>query len=471
MKLFSKKFLIIGMLAFTLSCDDNDISQKEKINNWILSNMQYFYYWTDDIPNSTNKSLAPDAYFESLLSDQDRFSWIQENYQELLDALQGVTKEAGFEFVLYNDSNTPGNVIAQLLYVKPNSPASTAQLKRGDVITQINNQTLTVSNYQSLLRELATNYTITYRPINIETESFGSTTTLSLSPVEYAENPNFLHTVFTEGEHKIGYYVYNLFSTGTVAGSSEYNNEMDAIFADFKAQNITELVLDLRFNSGGAETATRNLASLIAPNVTVDDVFAKREYNEQINNELLSDPEFGAEFFLTKFLSKSQNIGSQLTRMYVLTGSRTASASELLINGLKPYLSDIFLIGEQTVGKNVGSISIDDEENSSNTWGMQPIVVKVFNVNNQSDYSDGFAPNILDEDNSLYLYPLGDSRERLLSIALQQITGIATAPQLRVAYERNRRTVIGSSLDKKIISNKIILDPAVSERILKKLKH
>jgi carboxyl-terminal processing protease len=82
-----------------------------------------------------------------------------------------------------------------------------------------------------------------------------------------------------------------------------------------------------------------------------------------------------------------------------------------------------FLIGDVTVGKNVGSISIYEEDDENNTWGMQPIVAKSYNSLNQSDYGDGFQPNVADLDNTLILYPLGDENEALLSLAIDHITG------------------------------------------------
>jgi C-terminal processing protease CtpA/Prc len=221
---------------------------------------------------------------------------------------------------------------------------------------------------------------------------------------------------------------------------------MDNIFAGFKSKGITDLILDLRFNSGGSELSANNLASLIAPEPG-NKLFFRREYNTRVENEILADPGAGASFLQSKLNAKAENIGSQLSgRVYILTGSRTASASELIINGLNPYM-DVFLIGDVTYGKNVGSISLYDEEDPRNTWGMQPIVVKVYNSLNQSDYSNGFIPDIENKDNNLFIYPLGDTREELLSKALEQITGIPVGG--RKGFVGKKSEVIGHSLDEK----------------------
>src|SRR6185436_12247973 len=130
---------VLLFVTLISSCNSNEpVSQNEYVNRWILEKMDLYYLWNKDIPNSPNKSQEPDVFFESLLSNEDRFSWIQDNYQELLNSLQGVNKEAGYEFLLYRDNTNPENVLAQVVYVKTGSPAASKDLKRGDIITQIN---------------------------------------------------------------------------------------------------------------------------------------------------------------------------------------------------------------------------------------------------------------------------------------------------------------------------------------------
>jgi C-terminal processing protease CtpA/Prc len=417
--------------------------------------MKEAYYWTDRIPTSPNKALSPDLFFESLLvKPDDRFSWIQDNYQDLLKSLQGVSKEAGYEFALYRANSTNNNVLAQLLYIKKASPAQLAGLNRGDVIDQINNQQLTIENYQTLLQSIGEPHSVTYRPYSASTNTVGAPKTISLTTVEYAENPNFLDKVITVNNRKIGYYVYNLFSTGATADNTQYNDEMDAVFARFKAAEITDLVLDLRFNSGGAESATVNLASLIGKGADATKVFAKRQYNSNLTNQILNDPKFGAEFLLTRFKSKPQNVGALLrnSRVYILTGTRSASASELLINGLRPFM-DVFLVGAKTVGKNVGSTTLSEPNDPKNKWGMQPIIVKSFNSLDQSDYANGFTPNIEDADNGAQL-PLGDTGEKLLSLAIQHISSSGRI----AATEKTMGQSLGYSFEFKRRNSDLVID-------------
>jgi C-terminal processing protease CtpA/Prc len=449
--------LALGALIAFPACneDDNSGGGNKHVNTWIYDNMELYYLWNTELPNSPNKSKDPDEFFNSLLSDQDRFSWIQEDYIELLNSLQGVNKEAGYEFKLYLESEGSENVIAQIMYIKAGSLVETEgkDLMRGDVITHINTERMTTANYQELLGEISEGHTIQYSRGGIDKG------TLTLNTAEFAENPNFMSKIIDTGDgHKIGYYVYNFFATGPTSTSNQYNSEMDAIFNEFKSEAITDLVVDLRYNSGGAEGATINLASLIGDNIDNTITFTRRQYNNDLQAALINDPNYGYDFLIKKFTTKAANVGPLLNngRVYILTSSRTASASELLINGLKPHM-DVFLIGDVTVGKNVGSISIYEDNDPKNTWGMQPIVVKSYNSANQSNYSEGFLPNVSDLDNDLDLKAIGDEEEILLSLAIDHITG-SSAGRNKLNARRGGLESLGTSADFKRGSYNLVID-------------
>lgn len=447
-------FLILT--TFLLSCKEEEpiINKPQSdaanryVNEWILENMQEWYLWNDELPTGTDLNLKPEEYFAELLTVDDRFSWIQPNYEELLSSLQGVNREAGFEFVLYRENPSSEKVVAQILYVKPGTPAEAAGLNRGDMISKINGQSISTSNYESLIQSLKKDHTLTLKSVAPESQTYGAERTAALSVVDYSENPNYLYKIIEDSDRKIGYYVYNFFAAGVSEGSKQYDEEMEQIFSFFKNEGITDLVLDLRFNSGGSETSAKTLASHIGSGITSADLFFNRVYNEEVMTQIKNSPELGPDFLKSYFQDKPSNVGGQLAnnRIYILTSSRTASASELIINGLDPYM-DVYLIGDVTYGKNVGSISIYEQDDPDNAWGLQPIVVKVSNSAGFAEYGDGFIPDIENKDNSLFLFPLGDERENLLATAIAHIKGV-TEPG-RVSASTLPRSIIGHSLDLK----------------------
>lgn len=427
----------------------------EYVNSWIQENMEYWYLWNKELPEGGDKNIDPEAYFDALLSKEDRFSWIQSNYQDLLNSLQGISKESGYEFVLYREKEGSENVVLQIVYVKPGSPAATAGLMRGDIISHINGQQLSTTNYRGLLSSIKQNHSVQYKPLMVEEQKFSELKTVSLNAIEYSENPNYLHRVIETGGQKIGYFVYNFFASGTDSQPGKYDKETDEVFAKFKSEGITDLVVDLRFNSGGSEISAKNLASLIGRGVDNSKIFLKRQYNDFVQEAIIKDAKLGEDYLISRYNNETHNVGNQLStgKVYILTSSRTASASELVINALKPFM-EVFLIGDKTYGKNVGSISLYEEKDPRNLWGMQPIVVKVYNSEDKSDYSTGFVPDVLHPDNSLYLYPLGDEREALLGQAIGQITGTATSAR----QVRETRRLVSHSLDFKRRSFSLIMD-------------
>jgi C-terminal processing protease CtpA/Prc len=448
--------LLLSLAVFGWSCKDKEDtepviepSSEIAINNWILDVMDEVYYWLDDLGTPIADDSDPEDYFEALLNrPTDRFSAIYPDYQELINNLNGITLEAGYEFQLYLESQGSTNVIAEISYVKKGSPAESAGLVRGDIITKINGTQMTTENYRDLLGEIESQHSIEYLSLNPTTQFFESKGPITLEAVQLSENPNYIDTVFTIEGQKIGYFMYNFFAPGPGGSTTTYDDQVDEIFAKFKSSNINHLIIDFRYNGGGYVSSATNLASLIAPAVTSADIFSKTKYNDFLMSEI---PEL--RDVKTSFRSKTQNLGNTLegNRVYILTSTRTASASELVINGLKPYM-DVYIIGDVTYGKNVGSIPFEDEENTDNPYGILPIVTQSFNSLDQSDYTTGFAPNISKKESSERLRPLGDVSELLLRTAIEQITGVPSSGR----FETLDRKDIGSTLDRKVRSGRMI---------------
>jgi carboxyl-terminal processing protease len=421
------------------------------VDNWILSNMRELYYWNDKIPANPDTTLAPKAFFESILNTYDattnptgdRFSWIEESATDLEASLSGETTTTGMEYNLYLRSAGSDDIIAQVLYVLPGSPAEKAGIKRGDIISKVNGQLLSRTNYSDLLFGSSTTFTFGLATVNgnalVDTD-----VNRTVTATVYQENPVFLDSIYSVGGKTVGYLVYNQFVPGAnTSEANEYDARLDAIFGDFKARGVNELVLDLRYNPGGYTSSSANLASLIGKGVGPGKLYFREEWNTSITPLLRQ--EYGDSFFVQNFLTKAQNIGGNLSRLFVLTTDQTASASELIINGLRPYMP-VTTIGTTTYGKNVGSITITDDTGRIK-WGIQPIVFKSFNSAGQSDYATGFAPTIEVEE-PLTLLPLGDTREALLSTALGQISGTAATARVGVA-QVNPLAGIGSSIQRK----------------------
>ena len=171
------------------------------------------------------------------------------------------------------------------------------------------------------------------------------------------------------------------------------------------------------------------------------------------------------ESLLNRFTNKLSNNESifslNLDRVFVLTSARTASASELLINGLDPYI-DVIHIGDFTVGKNQGSITVYDyindsrDKNPNHMYAMQPIVLKIGNVAGYTDFPNGLEPDIFMKESLLNPGVLGDVEEPLLKIAIDQIFGNASLIDNNYLFKE-----IPSPLDE--LKERIIIDDKIIE--------
>jgi C-terminal processing protease CtpA/Prc len=446
MRTILKSVLLLFILAFSLqSCEDQDdvaVSGDLQVNNFVWKGLNQYYLWQADVPNLADDReptldsflkgySKPEDLFQDLLNKPiskfpkgqaiDRFSWIVDDYTVLEQELQGTSKNDGVDFRLSYKPNSNTDLVGYVRYIIPNSDASKKDIKRGDLFTAVNGTQLTVSNYQSLLA--ADSYTLNMVAYNGTTfESNGKTVALVKTTLD--ENPIFINKVITSGSHKIGYLMYNGFY-------GNYDAQLNAAFAELKAQGITDLVLDLRYNGGGSiQTATR-LASMITGQFT-DKIFSKEKWNDKINAAFQVD---NPEYLNNRFVDKIDGAAISslnLSKIYILTTSGTASASELVINGLVPYIS-VIQIGETTVGKNVGSVTLYDSpnfgkanRNPNHKYAMQPLVLKIVNAADFGEYTDGLKPTYEQLERVSNLGVLGDTSEPLLNVAISQITGVTT---------------------------------------------
>ncbi len=435
-------FLCVSLLLVGCGEDPALTQTKELykyVNNWVYENMDQLYYWNTTLPASHNTTDNPNDYFKTLIYKDDRFSAIFESYQTILNELNGVSSsEIGFDFQLYRESQNNDNVIGIVLYLKPGTPAASSGIKRGDIFRRINGTQITMTNYKTVINYLFDNSTsssITFSTYQSGTYTDQAAITVNKA-ANYQEDPVYLDTVYTVQSKKVGYLVYNFFANDTGNKSMQYDLELNNAIGKFKAENITELIVDLRYNHGGAMSSAINLASMLVPNLTADKVFTYTEFNQNYTN-YFNSAAFKSQNTESPFINNFattinatypttqsvpiQNVGNNLQRIFFLTTGNTASASEMVINGLKPFLPCV-LIGDTTVGKNVGSTLLNDDTNAKNQWAMLPIILKYFNKDHQSNFTKGFVPDFRIDEN--YTYPLGDIRDLMLAKAISQISGL-----------------------------------------------
>ena len=389
------------------------------INTWIHENMSAYYLWPDKMPAlaSTNTSSNPMDYFYSILYDYkttDRFSWIDSSSANLINQLNGINTVLGIRVSPFYTDDTKANVALVLAYVLKGSPAEKSGLKRGDIILSVDDKAITSSNYNSVLQ----NQTLKLGLGDYNNKVFSSSgKSVTVTKVELQTNPILQDTVINWAGKKVGYFAYLQFL-------SSFDDSLRAVFGRFKQQGVNELVIDLRYNGGGYVSSSDLLTNLIVKDIAsrVDKVMNKRQYNDAYTREVIK--QYGASALVTNFKMESNNIGS-LNRVFFLTSTGTASASELIINNLKPFMN-VILIGEHTYGKNVGSFTITDNTKRWN-YGLQPITFKILNALDQSDYGtvNGFLPDYALADDLLPYKLLGDPNETYLNKALTIIGPVA----------------------------------------------
>jgi len=445
-----KKYLLLVVVAglfFGCNSDDNHKAPEDiQVHDFVWNGLNMYYLWKDGVPNLDDNRFSteeekysflrnfstPETLFESLLYQKgtiDRFSVIYDDYNVLEQVLSGTDKNNGVNYGLFLRSSSSDKVVGWVRYILPNSDASGKNIKRGDLFYAVNGTEMNLQNYRSLLSQ--ENYQLNFADYD-NGNSTPNGQSVSLSKHEYSENPVYYSNVYNVGTHKIGYLVYNGFY-------GDYDSQLNDAFGYFQGQGITDFVLDLRYNPGGLISSATHLASMITGQFN-NQVFAKQQWNNQINDYYVNNGQ--EEDLFNRFTDKlrdGQAINHlNLNKIYILTTSSTASASELVINGLAPYM-DVIQIGGKTVGKNVGSITIYDSpnfgknnRNPNHKYAMQPLVLKVVNKEGFGDYQSGIEPNVVVSENFADIKPLGNINELFLSTAISHITNGFAKPTLPI---------------------------------------
>ena len=360
--------------------------------------------------------------FEYLKSSQDEFSRIYPDYRVIEDALSGVSLSNGMEFGLVYYPGNSNNVFGYVRYVLPNTDAQSKGIKRGDLFTSVDGVQLNATNYQELLASDSYKIGLATYDGSVFT-STGEEILLNKSQID--ENPVYITRTLDLNGQKIGYLMYNSFT-------KRYDSELNNAFAQLKAEGITDLVLDLRYNGGGSVETATDLASMITGQFN-GEIFYQQFWNEDRQEENGNNG-----LFDNKISNGSLTNSLNLSRVYILTTSSSASASELVINGLNPYINTI-QVGDTTRGKFQASFLLYDapapsfsRQNASmdHRYAMLPLVYKSANVDGFTDFVDGLFPDVELRENYFNLGLLGDVDEPFLAAALAEI-GIIPRPAAR----------------------------------------
>jgi C-terminal processing protease CtpA/Prc len=420
-----------AMALMTSSCGEDRTKEYYSLiegDVWIEEVMRSHYLWYDQMPTVKESDYFADAsdflkklvYSKALDGKGDSFSYVEEDDDDATSRslYMDRTSTYGFDFEMLTDPlGTSTRTLARVLFVLPDSPASEAGLQRGDWIMLVNGVQLSSNNYGYLLKGDG----VTLTRVSIVTDEEEGTTAwvatdeLQLTAARALEvNPFYKDSVYTVDGKKIAYLMYDSFTTGPTdeANDGTYAQEMTQRFLRFKQQQPDAFILDLRYNTGGYLSCAQQLASFLAPASALGQTFCTLKYND------ITEPQESSLALSTEYATGNLD----LTQVYILTSKFTASASEAVINCLRPYLGteNVITVGETTYGKPVAMQAFRNESQGFTLW---PVTAWVLNAEGEADYAKGIAPTYpLSERSQLTLYPIGDTRELLLGNAISLIT-------------------------------------------------
>lgn len=452
---YMKLYKSLGILAFSgllfTACEKDDealqsnfssteeeAGKSEKfgdieVEQFIYKGMNDIYLYKADVPQladnyfsgetEKNEFLAgfgtPEKLFDAVTASQDRFSFLTDDYVALEESFKGISSStAGMKFGLGRITGT-NNIFGFLQYVIPGTSADDAGLKRGTIFTEVDGIKLTLDNFSALMD--AGSFTINIG--RIENGGIVMTDeTVTLNHSAYTTNPvHIAKTLDLEGK-KIAYLMYNSFI-------GDFDDELNDAFGQFKSEGVTDLILDLRYNGGGSVESAVDLASMITGQFE-GKVFMKEQWNKKYQDYYeKNNPEGLINYFDPQIRTNDAINSLNLSKVYVLTSGRTASASELVINGLEPYV-DVVQIGETTTGKFQASVTLYDapgydreEANENHKYAIQPLVFKSANSAGKSDYVNGLTPDVTYIEDINDLGTLGEPTEPLLKAAINHLLG------------------------------------------------
>lgn len=343
--------------------------------------------------------------------NRDRFFTFATSIAEE-NALINSGASAGFGIRLFYDTSN-NRVFVTEAFEAGNGFA--AGLDRGSEITAIGTSTANLQSVatlmasggpQAVVNALGPSTAGTARILRF-VQPGGATIERSITKTEFALDPisnRYGTQVLDDGGKRVGYLNLRTFIIADAA------TQLRQAFGQFAAQGVTELIIDLRYNGGG----------LIDVADTMGDLMGSGRVGQVWSRTVLR-PSKAAENETRLFQSEANAIAP--TRIAFITTNASASASELVVNAMIPYLGDnMALIGGNTFGKPVGQFGFDLE---TCDLRVRAVTLQTVNANDEGEYFSGLAgvvPNTCRAPDDISR-PLGDPREASISVALDFLAG------------------------------------------------
>ena len=407
-----------------------------KADQYAIDVLGTYYLWNEEIERDFVR-LDPDTcrmpveVVESIRyreggKEVDRWTVLTDDLESFTNSVQGLGLTYGYDLQVGRISNREGEYFFVVSYVSNGGPAQNAGLKRGDIIITLDGKAITKDN----IYDAYNSRTIELGVTKPDGDHIGEEVrTVGLRAVDMYEDPILVTKTLDVNGKKVGYLAYSGFDLKSSLSLLD-------VFLRFKSENVQDLILDLRYNGGGYAFTENVLASLIAPwaNVAARDIFQTEVYNSILAKAWKEQGEGTNTYFSNIHELSSQNLRIDVSdanlgidKLYVIVTGGTASASEGLIVGLKPYM-DVVLVGQQTYGKYCAGILLAPEDfyNSKHDfslikdWGMYVMISKFADCNGRNaSIPDGIPVDIQVDDNPLDGCQLGDENETMLRAALQ----------------------------------------------------
>ncbi|MBI3728167.1 MAG: DUF4214 domain-containing protein [Burkholderiales bacterium] len=361
--------------------------------SWVRAHLDDVYLWYRDIVNvpATNYS-TPTSYFDALIvKSKDRFSFTSE--QGSIDDYFQSGEDVSYGYSLVREGSK-----IRVRYVQPGSPADIAQLKRGTTLVSVDNTdlggSLSDAQYNALFPPKTETHSFRVQDTNASTSR-----NISMTSTTVTTAPVLQDQILNVNGKKIGYMV---FTDHIRTAESPLVTSM----RKFQTARVDDLVLDLRYNGGGYLYIANELAAMIAGTKVVNKVFEQLQFNDK-HTDLTAD---NVSYFYDTDSNNRALPQLNLPRVFIVTGSGTCSASESIINGLKPFMQ-VILVGDTTCGKPYGFV----QTNNCNT-AYFAIQFAGVNAAGQGDFTNGFTPLCKASDD--LNHELGNQSETRLSAAL-----------------------------------------------------